>query len=90
MSTPSSLETQKVRREIEHIRRNTSPELTSGLNAENIECWLSESYYDGHEGKSVLEMFLSKYPANRKQVAEYISRKNNNLRLTRAKYSNDV
>lgn len=76
------IDTPRVRREIEHIRRAASVTETEALRSANMINWLRDTYYRGDRSESQLEMFIAKYPSNANAIKAYILKEATKLRLT--------
>lgn len=74
--------TDKVRREVERIRRDATVDMLAHLTNDNLDEWLQVHYYAGAPGKSALQLFIADYPHNQRQVVDYIFRNSQKLRLT--------
>lgn len=76
------IDTTRVRREVEDIRRKATESNLSALRGENLINWLRNHYYQSDSGESQLEMFLIKYPWNANAFKAYILREANKYRIT--------
>lgn len=74
------IDTTRVRREIEDIRRKATESDLGALRGDNMINWLN-SYYSSNE-ESQLRMFLTKYPWNANQVKHYLLRDTTKFRLS--------
>lgn len=76
------IDSSRVRREIEHIRRSASDHEREALQSDNMINWLRNTYYRGDRSESQLEMFIAKYPSNANAIKSYVLKDSNKLRLT--------
>lgn len=78
------MKTDRIRREIEHVRRGMSVELEAELDRyPTLRKWLQVAYYGSDRGNTALELYLEAVPQAEQIVKDYICRKTHKIRLPR-------
>lgn len=76
------MKNERVRREIEHIRRGMSVELEAELDRyPTLRKWLQSAYYGSDRSNTALELYLEAVPQAEQIVKDYICRKTHKMRL---------